>query len=153
VSKDGLIRPVSRTEGVITEDVGDELLVYDTDSDQACRLNRSAALVWQNCDGHRTVGDLAEMLRAELGDVTGEDMVVVALDHLAEHGLVDGYERREASAARVSRRRFMRRVGVVGATAMAVPVVHSLAVPRPAAAASNGYAPYYNTSNSSLLSR
>jgi len=153
VAEDGHIRPVSRATGLVTEDVGDELLVYDTDSDVACRLNRSAALVWQNCDGHRTIGDLAEILRAELGDVAGEDMVRVALDHLSQHGLVDGYESPQPNESRVNRRRFMRRVGVVGATAMAVPVVHSMAVPRPAAAASNGYAPYYNQARSSLLSR
>jgi hypothetical protein len=34
-----------------------------------------------------------------------------------------------------------------------VPVVHSMVVPTPAAAASGGYAPYYSTFRRNLLSR
>ena len=147
-----MIRPLARIEGLITEEVDGELLVYDAQRDVACRLNGSAALVWQSSDGKRTVDDLVAVLSEELGELADEDMVMVALDHLAEHGLIEsGYDPREANAARISRRRFIRRVGVVGAASMAVPVVHSMVVPTPAAAQS-GYSPYY-TNNRDLLSR
>lgn len=146
------LRPVARVNGLITEEVDGELLVYDAQTDVACRLNGSAALVWRNSDGKRTVSDLVAVLSEELGDLADEDMVMVALDHLAEHGLIEsGYDPREANAARVTRRRFIRRVGVVGAASMAVPVVHSMVVPTPAAAQS-GYAAYYNGKRD-LLSR
>lgn len=139
------IRPLARTEDVVTEDVADEVIVYDERIDVACRLNRSAALVWRNSDGKRTLADLVRVLEADLGDVADEDMVLVALDSLAEHGLIEsGFERRDATASRLSRRRFFRRVGVA---AVAIPVVASMAVPVPAAATSNGgYAPYYAAS-------
>jgi hypothetical protein len=138
---------------LLTEEVDDEILVYDSGDNVACRLNASAALVWRNSDGSRTVADLVEILRGELGDLADEDMVMIALDTLAEHDLLEsGYEARAVTAARISRRRFMRRVGVVGAAAMAVPVVHSMLVPSPAAAVSGSYTPYY-TSNLDLLSR
>jgi hypothetical protein len=136
------IRPLARTEDVVTEDVADELIVYDERSDVASRLNRSAALVWRNSDGKRTLADLLHVLKADLGDVADEDMVLVALDSLVEHGLIEsGYERREATASRLSRRRFIGRAGVAAAS---LPVVASMVVPMPAAAASGGgYAPYY----------
>jgi len=143
------IRPLARTDGVVTEDVADEVLVYDERTDVACRLNRSAALVWRNSDGKRTLEDLVHVLEADLGDVADEDMVLMALDSLAEHGLIEsGYEARDSTASRLSRRRFFRRVGVA---AVSIPVVASMAVPMPAAAASNGgYAPYYNASDRRL---
>ncbi len=139
------IRPLARNEGLLTEEVDGELLVYLSDTKVACRLNPSAAIVWRNADGTRTIEDLVGVLRAELGDLADEDMVMIALDTLAEHDLIQsGHERREPSATRLNRRRFIRRVGVVGAAAVSVPVVHSMVVPTPASAASGGYAPYYN---------
>ena len=148
------IQPLARTAGLLAEEVDGELLVYDDQRDLACRLNRSAALVWQNSDGQRTVTDLVEVLSEDLGELADEDMVMVALDTLAEHGLIQsGYELRDADASRLNRRRFLRRVGVVGAAAISVPVVHSMVVPTPAAAASGGgYTPYY-VKNNQLLSR
>lgn len=73
------------------------------------------------------------MLSAEFGEQADEDQVLVALDELSKHGLIDsGYERRDPNAARLSRRQFIRRVGVVAAVAVGIPVVHSMAAPKPA---------------------
>jgi hypothetical protein len=138
---------------VVVQELDDELLAYDRERDVACRLNRSAALVWQSSDGTRTVADLVAVLAEELGAMADEDMVMVALDNLSQNGLIQsGYESRDSNAVRLTRRRFIRRVGVVGAAAMAVPVVHSLVVPPVAAAASGGGYPYYPSSEK-LLSR
>jgi Coenzyme PQQ synthesis protein D (PqqD) len=137
-------RPLARTEGVIVSELDDELVLYDSASGVACRLNSSAALVWHNCDGTRTIADLAELLSSELGELADEDVVLVALDTLAEHDLIaSGYERRDAIEMRLSRRRFIRRVGVVGGVVIALPVVSSLVVPAAAAAASVSYNPNY----------
>ena len=131
------IRPVARVEGLLTEQLDDELLVYDEQQHLACRLNRTAALVWQSSDGQRTVQDLVEVLRDELGEVADEDLVMVTLDRLSQHDLIDsGYAPRDADTAGVSRRRFIRRVGVAGTAALALPVVQSIIAPTPAAAQS-----------------
>jgi hypothetical protein len=129
--------PLSRTEGLIVEEVDDELLVYDQDHDSAHRLNRTAAIVWRHCDGTRTVDDLVAILAKELGDdLADEDLVHIALDNLADRGLVEGVPKRAADETRLSRRRFIRRVGTVGVAALALPVVTSLVAPSPAAAQS-----------------
>ncbi|HZU61258.1 MAG TPA: PqqD family protein [Solirubrobacteraceae bacterium] len=134
------IHPVARTEGVFTETLDDELLLYDEERDIACRLNRSAALVWRHADGQRSVPELVQVLRAEIGDVADEDLVLVTLDRLDEEGLLEaGYERREPSLSRLSRRRFIGRVGAVSTAALALPVVQSIVAPTPAAAASYYY--------------
>lgn len=132
------------------------MLVYDRERDVACRLNRTAALVWKSSDGTRTVDDLVAVLSEEVGTLADEDMVMIALDNLSQNGLIEsGYEPRQPNVQRITRRRFIRRVGVVGAAAVTLPIVHSLIVPPAAAAQSGGYpVGYYNNlQQQSLLSR
>jgi hypothetical protein len=131
------LRPIARTEGLMTEEVDDELLVYDQRHESAHRLNRTAAIVWRNADGNRSVGDLVKVLAETLGDLADEDLVMVALDDLGRSGLLLDDEPRPADETRVSRRRFIRRVGVVGTAALALPIVYSMASPTPAAAQSD----------------
>jgi hypothetical protein len=123
-------RPLALTDGLITEAVDGELLVHDAERGLTCRLNASAALVWKACDGRRTLGDLVDVLAQELGGHADEDLVLIALDDLVEHGLItSGYGKRKPSAARLSRRRFLRRVGLAGATAITLPIVYGTAPP------------------------
>jgi len=127
-------RPLALTEGFAAEEVDGGLLIYDEHGELVLKLNRSAALVWQKSDGTRTVSDLVDVLTEELGVQADEDQVLVALDELSSHGLIEsGYDQRDANATRLSRRHFIRRVGIVaGAAAVGIPIVHSMAVPKPA---------------------
>jgi hypothetical protein len=132
-------RPVGRTEGLLTEELEGELLVYDLAGDTAVHLNETAALVWRSCDGHRTIAELATLLAEQRGEPTDEDVVLMALDNLADHGLISsGYEERAGAEVALSRRRFFQRAGVAGGTALTAPVVYSALVPTAAAALSNG---------------
>ena len=121
--------PLALTDGLVTDEIDGELLVYDAARGLACRLNASAALVWRACDGERTPTDLVNVLARELGPHADEDLVLIALDDLVEHGLIDAYGRRQPSAARLSRRRLLRRVGLAGATAITLPSVYGTAPP------------------------
>ena len=126
--------PRARAEGILTEEIGDDLLVYDETRDTAHRLNRTAAAVWRACDGKRTPAELVEVLRIAIGDIADEDLVLVTLDDLRGNGLVEDAPERDRETMRASRRQFIRRVGTVGAAAMALPIVHSISAPEPAAA-------------------
>src|SRR5436305_2743168 len=131
------IRPLARTDEVVTEDVDDEVITYDERTDVACRLNRTAALVWRKCDGKHTVEDLVRVLEADLGDIANEDLVLVTLDYLSEHRLLEsGYVRRDETSSRLSRRRLIQRAGAVGVAAAVLPMVFSVVAPTPAAAMS-----------------
>jgi hypothetical protein len=133
------LRPLARTDGLLTETLDGELLVYDLDGDLAAHLNKTAALVWRGCDGDRTVAELLALVVEELGEPADEDVVLMALDSLAEHGLISsGYKERDGAAVALSRRRFFQRFGVTGAAALSAPVVYSMVVPTAAAALSSG---------------
>lgn len=69
---------------------------------------------------------------------------MIALDELAKHDLIEsGYERRQQSAVRMSRRSFVRRAGTVAAAAVGVPVVYSLVAPAVAAGSSAAHHYHY----------
>jgi hypothetical protein len=139
----GAIGPLARTADLLTEEVDGELLVYDESRDTACRLNHTAAVIWRSCDGKRTVEDLISVLAEEVGELADEDLVLVTVDRLDDHGLIEsGYTRRDSDATRLSRRRFIRRVGVVGTAAVALPMVQSIVAPTSAAAQSGGGGDY-----------
>ena len=117
--------PQARSHGLIVERLGDETLVYDTDTDEAHALSPVASSVLDHCDGQRTIAVVAAQL--ELPQPT----VVEALAQLEECGLVEG----TSGDAGVSRRDAMRRVAVIGAAAAAgAPLVKSIVAPTPAQA-------------------
>ena len=95
---------------MIAEQVDGELVVYNEEREPILRLNRPATLVWLKSDGRHSVSDLSALLAEELGGGANEDRVMIALDELAKHDLIEsGYERRQQSAVRMSRRSFVRR--------------------------------------------
>jgi hypothetical protein len=136
------LRPLSRTEGLRAEDADGGVLIYDEQDELVLSLNRSAAVVWRSSDGNRTIGSLVDVLTEELGEQADRDQVLVALDELATHGLIEsGYDERDPAAARLSRRNFVRRAGVFAAVALGMPIVHRMATPDPAQAASSRKGP------------
>jgi Coenzyme PQQ synthesis protein D (PqqD) len=71
--------------------VVDETVVLDLGAAQIHQLNATASFIWDRCDGHCTVGEIAEKL-AESFDVDGEtarQAVQATLRQFDELGLLD----------------------------------------------------------------
>jgi hypothetical protein len=121
-------RPKAKTEGVVSERIDDELVLYDQATQTAHCLSSRAALIWEHCDGRVSPAELAGRLALEPAAVRS------ALDALSERGLLDGgpvaaqpgYSRREAAA----------RLAKAGGAAFAAPLIYSAAIPSMAAALS-----------------
>jgi hypothetical protein len=126
------MNPVARTEAILTESVGNELIVYDEQAQKAHRLNPTSAFVWRNCDGTRTTADLAKLLHREMGIPEDEGFVSLALELLEKQRLV----RVPFSADTISRRDAIRRLKALGVVAAMIPVVATIASPPAAAAVS-----------------
>jgi hypothetical protein len=118
-------KPLARSEDLVVEELGDELLVYDLTTDQAHALGAAAARVWRACDGKSD----ALALGVELG-LDGET-VTRALEELRGCGLL---EQGPQLAPGISRRDLGVRVAKVGGAVAATPLIVSLAAPLPAAA-------------------
>src|SRR5579862_8474372 len=116
---------------VLTRELEDELLLYDLQTCRAYCLNKAAARIWLACDGGTTV---AEIVRDQWARHNmPERMVLLALRRLERAKLLRSrteFTKRNA----VSRREVLRGAGIVAGAC--VPLVTSLVVPPPAAAAS-----------------
>ena len=132
--------PQARREGLIVQEVGDETIIYDEQSNHVHRLNQSAALVWRHCDGQRTVADLVGILQGVMSVPMTEDMVWLALGRLEKGHLLQGPLLRLEAVGQVTRRQILRKMAIVGGATLLVPVVQSMIAPTPAMAMSFGCA-------------
>jgi Coenzyme PQQ synthesis protein D (PqqD) len=123
--------PRARKADLVVRELPDELLVYDLQRDKAHCLNRSAAFVWKQCNGRRTVGDVARALAKELRTPVDEQTVWLALEQLGKFNLLEEKAVRPAHLPRLSRRDMLR-LGV--AAAAALPVIVSVVAPTAASA-------------------
>ncbi len=119
--------PLARREGLIVEQMPDEVLVYDLERHKAHCLNRTAAFVWQNCDGKSGVSKIARRMSQEFNATVTDDLVYLALDQLGKDHLLEKRVTLPAEMINVSRRQVMRRIGL--ATAVALPIVISIMSP------------------------
>lgn len=117
--------PMPARHPALYQDVGDEMVVYLTASQEAHGLNRTAALVYRLCDGRTPMS----AVMAELGE-RGEDLLWLALDRLARSGLIKGHPQPPPTSR--SRRKLLKALG----QAALIPAVSSILVSRPASAIS-----------------
>ena len=124
--------PRRRENGIVTQEISDEVLVYDLDTHKAHCLNPTAALVWRKCDGRTSVPRLAQLIGQELNASVDNEVVQLAIDQLEKRHLLERESGRMPPSG-ISRRALLQRLGL--ATAVALPLVTSLMAPTPAQAA------------------
>ncbi len=125
--------PKMREQGLVIDELPDEVLVYDLDRHKAHCLNQTAALVWKQCDGRTTPRIIARRLEKELQAPCNEDMVWLALSQLEGIDLLEQGVSLPPQLAGLSRREMVRALGI--AAAVAVPLVTSIVAPTAAEAA------------------
>jgi hypothetical protein len=125
--------PKARRNGLVVQDVTDEVLVYDLDTNKAHCLNQSAAIVWKSCDGTRSVAEIARLVESETGGSVNDDFVWLAIDQLNDSSLMESAVR--SSFAGESRREVIKKIGL--ATMIGLPVIASLVAPQSALASNS----------------
>src|SRR4051794_36138143 len=134
--------PAARSDGLLIEPIGDETVIYDTESKEAHCLRPLAAIVFGCCDGRATVGEIASAAHRRLGDPVSDSQVADAITQLERLGLLQtalvvrtGGGLVATSGRGVSRREMLRRVGFAGAaTAVGTSLVTSIVAPNAFAA-------------------
>jgi hypothetical protein len=125
--------PVARKSGLVIQDVPEEVLVYDMDTNKAHCLNKTAAMVWKSCDGSRTVPQIAEHVGSLAGEKVTDDFVWLAIDQLNASDLLEKGVSPEFNG--LSRRDVIKRIGLT--SMVALPVIASLVAPPTAMAAAS----------------
>ena len=125
--------PLARQSGLVVQEVPDEVLVYDLESNKAHCLNQSAAMIWKSCDGNNSVSEIAKLVENQAGGKVTEDFVWLAIDQLSENNLLE----KEISSGfgGTSRREVIKKIGL--ASMIAIPVIASLVAPQSAMAAAS----------------
>lgn len=122
--------PEARLEGLVIQDMPEEVLVYDLDTNKAHCLNQTAAFVWKACDGKNTVTDITDMLSQISDNPVQEDLIWLAIDQLSEKNLLKTELTTKFHGE--SRRSVIKKIGF--AAVVALPVVASLVAPTSALA-------------------
>ncbi|MEM7030748.1 MAG: PqqD family protein [Chloroflexota bacterium] len=123
-----------KREDLFLTDLGDELVIYDPTNFQGHNLNKTALLTFQHCNGDNTEHDLAEMLEQELKVDDGTSLVILALKQLTQKGLLEKASVPEPPS--ITRRQVLAMARAAGLAIALVPVIQTIVVPEPAAAAS-----------------
>ena len=127
-------KPQTRRNGLIVRELENEVLIYDTNNDKAHCLNETAALIWQQCDGHATPAEISRTLSQQLGTTIDERVVWFALKQLSrDHLLEEDLTPPAVFTVGLNRREMVRVLGL--AAVVAVPLVTSIVAPTPAQAA------------------
>lgn len=122
--------PIARKTGLVVQEVPDEVLVYDLDTNKAHCLNATASTVWKSCDGSNSVSDIVAILEKTSGSKVSDQMVWLAIDQLSENNLLEAQIK--ADFAGQTRREVLKKLGL--ATVIALPIVASLVAPKSAMA-------------------
>lgn len=114
--RNGADRPVprQRTKDLVVRHHGDGTLVLDRRTDTAHYLPADVMRVWVACTGKQPLAEVASAAGID------EQVAAGAVDQLIELDLLD-------VPAGIERRKFLRRSAIVGAGALAVPVIETVA--------------------------
>jgi len=122
----------ARKEGLVIQEMPDEVLVFDLETNKAHCLNETAAFVWKACDGKNSVADITKLFGSKSGTSVPEDLIWLALDQLKTKNLIENKDEILVDYNGMSRREVIRKVGL--ASVVALPLISSLVAP-PAASA------------------
>lgn len=128
------VKPISRRSNLVVQDYGSEILIYDLTENKAFSLNEPSAMIWQVCDGSKTVSEIAEDLSLRLKSPISDEFVWIALEQMKKDNLLENSEEIATDFGGLSRREVIRKVGL--ATLVALPMVSSLIAPTAAHATS-----------------
>jgi hypothetical protein len=126
--------PRSIRRQISTQQVGQELLVYDEIRHKAFCLNATSAAIWKMCDGKQTVPQITSVVTLQLAAHVTEEIVQFALDELRAEGLLE-LDPLSVPLPVLSRRQLVQKLGA--GAAMLLPVVAAVMAPK-AAEAYNG---------------
>jgi hypothetical protein len=122
--------PTARKSGLVVQEVPDEVLIFDLESNKAHCLNLTAATVWKSCDGKTSIQEIASILEKQSGKGVSDDVVWLAIDQLNDSNLLD--KKVATKFAGQTRREVIKKIGL--ASVIAIPVVASLVAPKNAMA-------------------
>ncbi|HRH42345.1 MAG TPA: hypothetical protein PKY82_12025 [Pyrinomonadaceae bacterium] len=132
--------PKAKTNNLVTQQSGKELLLYDLTNNQAYCLNETATIIYQFCDGEKSSNEL------KIQHNFSDELIYLALVELKRQNLLE--ENYNLPFDRISRRQVVKKIGF--SSLLALPVISSIVAPTAAATLSSCTPPGQFSGNYSI---
>ena len=109
-------------------------MIYDLKINKAFSLNETCAMVWAECDGEKSIAEIASILSRRTKGLVNEEVVWLALETLQRENLLTNKDGVQSNFSGLNRRQVIRKVGF--ATMVVIPAIISLVAPTALNAAS-----------------
>jgi hypothetical protein len=129
--------PKTRNENIVVQEMENEILIYDLKTNKAFCLNATSAMIWQMCNGTRTVAEIGQSLSKKLDESVSEDLIWLALDNFKKNNLLENNKEFAVNFKGLNRRQVVKKIGLT--SMIALPVIASIIAPS-AAMAFSGFA-------------
>lgn len=113
------MKPLARKNGIFAENLPDEVVLYDKTDDKVHCLSKTAAAVWENSDGSKTVDELTRAIKAKAGAPVDRKLVMQALGELEKAGLMEAGSGMVPEADLPSRREAVGKMVLAGSALVA----------------------------------
>lgn len=118
--------PKAKINDLVVQESGQEILLYDLVTNKAYCLNETSAIVYQACDGRKTIADLKKQSNFP------DEIIFLALEELRRENLLE--ENFVSLFDGMSRRQVIKKLGFP--SLLVLPVISSVVAPAAAAAQS-----------------
>lgn len=119
------LKPITRKTDIVVQELDAEVLIYDLTANKAYCLNETAGIIWQLCDGTKTINEISQASGKKLNSNISEDFVWLALEQFRKDKLVANDF--ENFFEGMTRREVIRRIGF--ASVVSLPIVASIVAP------------------------
>lgn len=126
--------PIARLKNIVVQDLIDETLVYDLNTNKAYHLNSTSAFVWSTCTGKNSVLEIERLIEKKFGEKVGAEFIWLTIDLLKKNDLLENADEVISNFDVPTRRQLLKKAGA--ASIVALPFISSLIAPKAAAAAS-----------------
>lgn len=123
--------PWARNQEIILQELNNELLIYDLQTNTAYTLNQTSKIVYQACDGNTKFDELKRTYQFT------DDLIFFTLNELNKKNLLENYS--AANFAGLTRREVIQKVGL--GSFVALPLITSVVAPTAVNAQSGGLLP------------
>jgi hypothetical protein len=127
--------PKARKSELVIQELDNEILIYDLQTDKVFSLNETSALVWELATGDRNVTEIAQIVSQKLNFPTNEDLIWLALEQLKKENLIEENSVESSPFIGMKRREIIKKVGL--STLLTLPLIVSLTTPTAAQSGSS----------------
>jgi hypothetical protein len=134
--------PLSRRDNIVIQELQDEILIYDLRKNKALCLNKTSAMIWQECDGTKSVAEISQTLGKKLKLNIPQDLVWLAVEQFKTDNLLNNSQSVVTPFEGLTRREVIRKIGF--ASMVMLPVISAIIAPTALQAQSSACGPIGN---------